>query len=62
MDLFEDGGDYQWPIDQITPRVDKEDLVKTVFQPDRMGGPEWLECVKIRAMSSPKPHKEIKVT
>jgi len=41
-------GEYQWPLDQIIPRVDKEDLVKTVFQPDRMermGGPDWLECV-----------------
>lgn len=48
VDLLEDGGDYQWPLDQITPRVDKEDLVKTVFQSDRvmrMGGPEWLDCV-----------------
>ena len=46
--LVEDGGEYQWPLDQITPRVDKEDLVKTVFHPDRMvrmGGFEWLECV-----------------
>jgi hypothetical protein len=48
VDTIEDGGEYEWPLDQITPRVDKEDLVKTVFQPDRavrMGGPEWLECV-----------------
>ena len=48
IDLLEDGGEYQWPLEQITPRVDKEDLVKTVFQPDRtvrMGGLEWLECV-----------------
>ena len=48
VDLVEDGGYYQWPLEQITHRVDKEDLVKTVFQPDRMmrmGGPEWLECV-----------------
>jgi hypothetical protein len=47
VDAMEDG-EYQWPLDQIIPRVDKEDLVKTVFQPDRMvrmGGPEWLECV-----------------
>lgn len=46
--LVEDGGEYQWPLDQITPRVDKEDLVKAVFHPDRimsMGGLEWLECV-----------------
>jgi hypothetical protein len=30
------------------PPVYKEDLVKNVFRPDRverMGGPEWLECV-----------------
>ena len=43
-----DDGDYQWPLEQVTPRVDKEELVKTVFNPDRMmrmGGPEWLECV-----------------
>jgi hypothetical protein len=43
-----DDGEYQWPLEQITPRVDKEDLVKTVFQPERverMGGPEWLEIV-----------------
>jgi len=48
IDIIEDGGEYQWPLDQITPRVDKEDLVKTVFNPTRvmsMGGPEWLECV-----------------
>ena len=48
VDLIDDGGEYQWPLEQITPRVDKEELVKTVFQPDRMmrmGGPEWLECV-----------------
>jgi hypothetical protein len=38
----------KWPLDQIIPRVDKEDLVKTVFHPDRMvkmGGVEWLESV-----------------
>jgi hypothetical protein len=43
-----DDGEYEWPLEQITPRVDKEDLVKTVFQPERaerMGGPEWLEIV-----------------
>lgn len=48
IDLIEDGGHYQWPLDQITPLVDKEDLVKTVFHPyrmGRMGGLEWLECV-----------------
>lgn len=48
INVIDDGGDYQWPLDQITPRVDKEDLVKTVFHPDRimsMGGFEWLECV-----------------
>ena len=48
VDLVDDGGEYQWPLDQINPRVDKEDLVKTVFRPDRimrMGGLEWLECV-----------------
>jgi hypothetical protein len=47
VDAMEDG-EYQWPLEQITPRVDKEDLVKTVFHPDRMvrmGGPDWLECV-----------------
>jgi hypothetical protein len=47
VDAMEDGG-YQWPLDKITPRVDKEELVKTVFNPNRMmrmGGPEWLECV-----------------
>jgi hypothetical protein len=47
IDLIDDG-EYEWPLDQITPRVDKEDLVKTVFHPSRMvrmGGPEWLECV-----------------
>ena len=47
VDDMEDG-DYKWPLDKITPRVDKEELVKTVFHPDRMmrmGGPEWLECV-----------------
>ena len=47
VDAMEEG-EYQWPLDQITPRVDKEDLVTTVFQPDRMlrmGGPDWLECV-----------------
>ena len=48
VDLIEDGGEYEWPLEQITPRVDKEDLVKAVFHPNRMvrmGGPEWLECV-----------------
>jgi hypothetical protein len=48
VDLLEDGGEYEWPLDQITPRVDKEELVKTVFHPcraERMGGLEWLECV-----------------
>jgi hypothetical protein len=43
-----DDGEYQWPLDEITPRVDKEDLVTTVFNPvrvERMGGPDWLECV-----------------
>ena len=33
---------------QHPPRVDKEELVKTVFNPGRvvrMGGHEWLECV-----------------
>jgi len=48
VDLVDDGGDYQWPLEKITPRVDKEDLVKAVFHPDRMvrmGGFEWLECV-----------------
>jgi hypothetical protein len=47
VDAMEDG-EYQWPLEQITPRVDKEDLVKAVFHPNRMvrmGGPEWLECV-----------------
>jgi hypothetical protein len=47
VDAMEDG-EHQWPLDQITPRVDKEDLVTTVFNPDRamrMGGPEWLDCV-----------------
>ena len=47
VDTMEDG-EYQWPLDQIIPRVDKEDLAKEVFNPDRimrMGGPEWLECV-----------------
>ena len=48
VDLIEDGGEYEWPLEQIIPRVDKEDLVKTVFNPirvERLGGPEWLECV-----------------
>ena len=47
VDAMEEG-EYQWPLEQITPRVDKEDLVTTVFSPDRverMGGPDWLECV-----------------
>ena len=46
INTLEEGGEYEWPLDQITPRVDKEDLVKTVFHPVRMvkmGG--WLECV-----------------
>jgi len=48
IDHLEEGGAYQWPLDQIIPRVDKEDLVKTVFRPVRvvrMGGVEWLESV-----------------
>lgn len=48
IDILEDGGEYEWPIEQIVPRVDKEDLVKTVFHPSRvmkMGGFEWIECV-----------------
>jgi hypothetical protein len=48
IDIIEDGGEYEWPLDQITPRVDKEELAKTVFHPDRMvkmGGVEWLESV-----------------
>jgi len=48
IDNLEEGGEYEWPIDQIVPRVDKEELVKAVFHPSRvmkMGGPEWLECV-----------------
>jgi len=47
VDLTEDG-EYQWPLQQITPRVDKEDLVTTVFQPDRMmrmGGQKWIDYV-----------------
>jgi hypothetical protein len=47
VDLIADG-EYTWPMEKITPRVDKEDLVKTVFHPDRMvrmGGFEWLECM-----------------
>ena len=47
VDLIEDG-EYEWPLDQITPRADLEDLTKTVFHPnriERMGGPDWLECV-----------------
>ena len=47
VDRIEDG-EYEWPLDQITPRADLEDLTKTVFHPtriERMGGPEWLECV-----------------
>ena len=48
IDIIEDGGEYHWPLDQITPRVDKEDLATTVFHPiriARMGGPDWLEAV-----------------
>ena len=48
IDIIEDGGEYEWPLDQITPRVDKEELAKTVFHPVRMvkmGGVEWLESV-----------------
>lgn len=49
VDAMDDFGDeYKWPLEYITPRVDKEDLVKAVFHPDRiarMGGPEWLETV-----------------
>jgi hypothetical protein len=48
INTLEEGEEYEWPLDQITPRVDKEDLVKTVFHPDRMvkmGGIEWLEAV-----------------
>lgn len=47
VDAIQDG-EYKWPLDQVTPRVDKEELVQAVFKPDRMmrmGGPEWLECV-----------------
>lgn len=47
VDLMEEG-EYQWPLDQITPHADKEDLVQAVFKPDRvvrMGGSEWLETV-----------------
>lgn len=47
VDLMEEG-EYQWPLDHITPRVNKEDLVMTVFNPERvmkMGGRDWLECV-----------------
>jgi hypothetical protein len=43
-----DDGEYQWPLDQITPRVDKESLVAAVFHPGRvekLGGLGWLECV-----------------
>jgi hypothetical protein len=48
VDIIDDEGEYRWPLDQIPPRVDKEDLVKTVFHPtriSRMGGTDWLECV-----------------
>jgi hypothetical protein len=48
IDKLEEGEEYVWPIEQIVPQVDKEDLVKTVFHPIRvenMGGPAWLECV-----------------
>lgn len=47
VDLMGDG-EYLWPIEQITPRVDKNDLISTVFHPNRvvrMGGPDWLECM-----------------
>jgi hypothetical protein len=47
VDSMEDG-EYQWPLDKVVPRVDKEDLIKAVFHPDRierMGGLEWLEAV-----------------
>ena len=43
-----EGGVYEWPLDQITPRVDKEELLEVVFHPDRMmkmGGREWLQCM-----------------
>lgn len=48
INTLEEGEEYEWPLDQIIPRIDKEDLVKTVFHPDRMvkmGGVEWLEAV-----------------
>jgi hypothetical protein len=48
VDQLEEGQEYEWPIDQIVPRVDKEELAKTVFHPSRvekMGGFEWIECV-----------------
>lgn len=48
VDLLEDGDEYKWPLDQITPRVDRADLVQTVFRPDRMvrmGGLEWLDSL-----------------
>jgi hypothetical protein len=47
VDKIEDG-EYEWPIEQIVPRVDKEDLVKTVFHPrrvEKMGGFEWVDAV-----------------
>jgi len=47
VDAMQDG-EHKWPLEQITSRVDKEDLAKTVFSPNRiarMGGLEWLECV-----------------
>jgi hypothetical protein len=48
IDKLEDGQEYEWPIDQSVPRVDKEELVKTVFHPSRvekMGGFEWVDAV-----------------
>jgi hypothetical protein len=48
VDQLEDGGEYEWPIDQIVPRVDKEELAKTVFHPrrvEKMGGFEWVDAV-----------------
>jgi len=48
IEKLEDGEEYEWPIDQIVPRVDKEELAKTVFHPSRvekMGGFEWVDAV-----------------
>jgi hypothetical protein len=48
VDKIEEGQEYEWPIDQIVPRVDKEDLAKTVFHPrrvEKMGGFEWVDAV-----------------